>query len=185
MHQFDYTERITNFFYKIHQVPLFTIQLDCCKMPPSNQIALVWRKNLHKMLNFLNLIETGIKGFVRDVNQKPIRSALIRVAGDSLVYQVTKNLAHFRIVLPEGAVTFEVSAEGYIKRFFPVVLNRNMIMDMGDVVLTSDGNNEPVTGIVSVVEEKSNDVKPVPANLKSIGDVSGKFDCQNNSCNLF
>lgn len=144
-------------------------------MPPANQIALVWRKNLHKMLNFLNLIETGIKGFVRDVNQKPIRSALIRVAGDDLTYRVTKNLAHFRIVLPEGAVNFEVGAEGYVKRFFPVVLNRDMIMDMGDVVLTAEGGSEPITGVVSVVEEKSNDVKPAVANVKSVGEVSGKF----------
>lgn len=136
-HQTDATEQITNLFFKIYQVPLFTIPLSCCKMPHNNQIASVWRSNLSKMLNFLNLINTGVKGFVRDIKGVPLKNAILRINGNELVYKVTSNVAHFRIILPTGPMELEFSCQNYTSRVIPVILNANKITDLGDVVLAS------------------------------------------------
>lgn len=98
-------------------------------------MAGVWRNNLEKMLNFLNLIETGVKGFVKNKKGEPLRKAAMKVHGNDLQYNVTKNLGHFRIILPAGTLKLEVYCEGYVKRMISVTLNENTVLDMGDIVL--------------------------------------------------
>lgn len=129
----ELTQQFTNLLYSKYRMPLFTIQTACCKMPTN--LAGVWRNNLEKMLNFLGLIKTGVKGFVKNVEGGPLRNATIRVVGNSLSYSVTKNLGHFRIVLPAGPIQLELTSDGYERRTMAVTLNDGAVVDMGDVVL--------------------------------------------------
>lgn len=128
------TQHFTNLLYHKYNTPLFTIEAACCKMPEN--IAGVWRNNLEKMLNFLQLIKTGVKGFVKNIDGQPLRNATLKVVGNALQYNVTKNLGHFRIILPAGPLQLEFSVEGYDSRIIPILLNPDTIFDMGDVILS-------------------------------------------------
>lgn len=129
----ELTQQFTNLLYQKYKTPLFTIQTSCCKMPTN--LAGVWRNNIEKMLNFLNLIKRGVKGYVKSVDGQPLRNATIRVVGNRLAYSVTKNLGHFRIILPTGPIQLAFYCDNYETRTMSVMLNDGAIVDMGDVVL--------------------------------------------------
>ncbi|XP_040152516.1 carboxypeptidase D [Anopheles arabiensis] len=135
LHQVEATQRVTNAIHKLYEVPLFTMQLGCCKMPSEPAIASVWRQNLERMINFLRLIDTGIRGYVKDALGAPLRKAILRVRGNNLIYKVTPNLAHFRIVLPSGSMEIEISCFNYTSRIVPITLADDQILDLGDVVM--------------------------------------------------
>lgn len=135
LQQDDAVKRITNLFATNYKVPLFTIQLDCCKMPPPNDIAKAWRRNIQRVLNFLNLTETGVQGVVKDAAGHPLRNATVTVKGAGLVTNVTKNLAMFRLVLPAGEHEIEVSSPAGLKRSFQVNLEQGHVFNVGDIVL--------------------------------------------------
>ncbi|XP_058454656.1 carboxypeptidase D [Malaya genurostris] len=135
LHQEDAIQRLTNQLHSLYKIPLFTLQLGCCKMPPQDAIASVWRQKLEHMTNFLRLIDTGIKGYVRDIRGNPIRQAILKVRGNNLIYKVTPNLAHFRVVLPSGSMEIEFSCLNYTSRIQSITLNQNQILDMGDIIL--------------------------------------------------
>ncbi|XP_035900560.1 carboxypeptidase D isoform X2 [Anopheles stephensi] len=135
LHQVEATQRVTNAIHKLYEVPLFTLQLGCCKMPAETAIASVWRQNLERMTNFLRLIDTGIRGFVKNAHGAPLRKAILRVHGNNLIYKVTPNLAHFRIILPSGSMEIEISCYNYTSRIMPVTLSDNQILDLGDIVM--------------------------------------------------
>lgn len=166
LHQAEAIQRLTNQLHSLYKVPLFTMQLGCCKMPQEADIATVWRKNLERMTNFLRLIDTGIKGFVRDTKGNPLRKAILKVRGNNLIYKVTPNLAHFRVVLPSGSMEIEYSCLNYTSRIMSITLNQDQILDMGDVVMQEsvrpmgEGSVEPLhpqEPIVSTVKPERHD----------------------------
>lgn len=142
------TQQLTNHLYDKYKTPLFTIETACCKMP--SNIAGVWRNNLEKILNFLDLIKTGVKGFVKTIDGRPLRNARIRVVGNQLTYSVTKNLGHFRIILPAGPLQLEISCNYFETRAISVMLNEGAAVDLGDVVLhnPSAGREHPGGSVV-------------------------------------
>lgn len=139
VHQADAIQRLTNQLHSFYKIPLFTIQLSCCKMPLETDIATVWRQNLERMTNFLRLVDTGIKGYVRDTKGNPLRTAILKVRGNDLIYKVTPNLAHFRVVLPSGSMEIEFSCLNYTSRILSIALNQNQVLDMGDIVMQEIG----------------------------------------------
>lgn len=142
MHQNELMDEVTNLFYKTYKVPLFSIELGCCKMPKEDIIASLWRQNINKMLNFLNLLETGVKGFIKDTKGRPLRESLIKIEGNIDEYRVTKNQAHFRIVLPSGKMVILFSSPGYQTKRVDVLLNNDLITDLGDVILVEGNTTE-------------------------------------------
>lgn len=140
IHQGDAIERITNMFANIYKVPLITIQLDCCKMPTPDRIATAWRHNLHKILNFLKLSETGVEGVVKDSNGRPLREATVTIKETAITKPVTKNLAMFRLILPAGEHTIEIISPNIVKHSFPINLIDGQILNVGDIVLNADSS---------------------------------------------
>uniref|UniRef100_A0A2M4B9D9 Putative carboxypeptidase d n=1 Tax=Anopheles marajoara TaxID=58244 RepID=A0A2M4B9D9_9DIPT len=151
LHQTEATRRVTNALHKLYEVPLFTVQLGCCKMPPENDIATVWRHNLEHMVAFLRLIDTGIQGYVQDEQGNALRKALLRVRGNNLIYKVTPNMAHFRIVLPSGSMEIEISCFNYTSQIIPVTLHDNEIHDLG--IIRMQEIARPGESIVSTPEQ--------------------------------
>ncbi|GBP01536.1 Carboxypeptidase D [Eumeta japonica] len=88
-------------------------RLSCCSMPVQTDIASIWRKNIEKLKNFLHLVYTGARGFVRNQANQPIREAFIRLIDHNPVYNVTHNEARFQLILPEGLYALEISAPNY------------------------------------------------------------------------
>lgn len=138
-HHADALQRVTNEFYHLYKVPMLTIKLNCCKMPPDSEISTIWRRNIFKVLNFLKLTETGIQGYVRDASGKPLLDAKIFIEkdGTQLEYLVTKTLAHFRIVLPAGEVNIRIRCHGFAAKTFRHVLTENSVLDLGNQTLES------------------------------------------------
>lgn len=158
IHQNDAVERITNMFLNIYKVPLFTIQLGCCKMPPQERIATVWRHNIEKIKNFLQLTETGIEGVVKDKNGRPLREATITVKDTLLSVPVTKNMARFRLVLPAGENEIEITSPGIVKHSFPVNLVEGQVLNVGDIVLSADKSDSVALSQPTLMEKLKNPV---------------------------
>lgn len=164
LHQNNSVEKLSNLFMNFYQVPLFTVQLDCCRMPPQEKIAQVWRRNIHRILNFLNLSETGVKGSIRTHKDQPIRNAVVTIKDTGLTKPVTKNLAFFRFVLPAGMYELEItSTDTTGKQTLPIQIVDGNILDLGIINLDIDAINSI----------KPNDVHSVPAELNTL--VGGKI----------
>lgn len=144
IHQSNTMEHVTNFFLNDLKAPMFNIQLDCCKMPPNKDIGTVWRRNIHKILNFLKLTETGVKGVIRDKNGQPLRQATVSVRDNYLSIPVTKNLAYFRLVLPAGEYGLEINSPGIPTHTLPINLIEGHVLDLGNINLKTD-SSRPVT----------------------------------------
>uniref|UniRef100_W4VRN2 Putative carboxypeptidase d n=1 Tax=Corethrella appendiculata TaxID=1370023 RepID=W4VRN2_9DIPT len=182
-HQIEATTRLTNQFLNLYEIPLFTLQMDCCKMPIESKLSTIWRNNLERMLNFLQLIDTGVKGYVRDNTGKPLRNAILRVRGNSLIYKVTKNMAHFHIALPHGPMEIEFSCVNFTARVIPILLDANMIKDMGEIVLQiSSTNTGPIQSIGTSIgsisrtnSDSNSEIKMFPQSgiVNELGAISG------------
>lgn len=131
-------QKVTNLLYSEYQVPMFTLKLHCCEIPTDQEIAMVWRHNIHKMLNFLKLTETGVQGYVKSSTDLPLRNATVTVLeSDRITHEVTKNSAHFKIILPTGDYTIVINSNGFSTYRMNIAVTINKLLDMGEIVLTS------------------------------------------------
>ncbi|XP_058980289.1 carboxypeptidase D-like isoform X2 [Musca domestica] len=131
----DITERLTNLFYKMYNIPMFTLGLSCCSMPVQKDITSVWRKNIEKLKNFLHLVDTGVAGFVHNREDQPLREAFIRIIEHQPVYNVSRNAAHFQLILPEGLYALEVSAPNYESQVVKAEVKHGKINNLGIIKL--------------------------------------------------
>lgn len=145
MHHSDALQRVTNLFFHLYKVPMFTIDLNCCKMPDDATIGTVWRNNIRKLLNFLRLTETGVQGSVQTIDGHPLREASVHVPERNLSFAVTKNLAHFRIILPAGEnLTIVLRQPGFMSISRSVYLVAGKITNLG-VIQLRNGTDTVVT----------------------------------------
>lgn len=108
--------KITNLLYHMFNLPLYSINLSCCKMPLENEIADIWRENIERILKFINLGRSGATGYVKDGNGSPIRHAKVKVVGSSREQKVTSNLGFFRVLVPNGRGELEIKADNFTSR---------------------------------------------------------------------
>lgn len=142
MQQYHELQRLSNLFFSVYQTPMFTINLDCCKMPTETSIATIWRTNIRRMINFLKLTESGIEGYVTNVVGEPVRNATIRILERDVVFSVTQNLAHFKQLLPQGEnLTLEITGDGYNPQLVKVNLIDNRVIDMDAIALHAKGRD--------------------------------------------
>lgn len=135
IHQSSTIQKITQFLLKSYQLPLYSIQLSCCKMPSEGKISNIWRESIHKTLNFLKLTETGVKGSIRNAQSVPLRMSTVTVLGDGIMMPVTKNMAYFRFVLPAGQYELQINATDTGVQTLPVNLMDGQTLDLGNILL--------------------------------------------------
>lgn len=129
--------KITNLLYHMFNLPLYSINLSCCKMPLESEIADVWRENIHSILKFINLGRTGVKGYVKDQNGNPLRNARVKVNGSGREYNVSKNLAFFHVLIPKGSSRIEIIADNFTTKFINVNYGEDTI-DLKNITLELD-----------------------------------------------
>lgn len=129
--------KITNLMYNMFKLPLYSINLACCKMPAENDIGEIWKENIEKLLKFISLARTGVKGFVKDQNGNPLRTAKIVVKGSDRVHSVSKNLAYFHIIVPSGKCEVTVVCANFTSKTIGISVNNNLI-DLAEVILLPD-----------------------------------------------
>ncbi|XP_025831012.1 carboxypeptidase D [Agrilus planipennis] len=119
---------LTDFIYNEYDVPVFTANVDCCEYPAVENIPYIWRRTVDPVMAFLANIRTGIQGYVLDRSQKPMHNATVKVEGLRKMFEVTKNLAHFKIMLPPGQYRVEVSCHNYQTSHIDVSVNENSLL---------------------------------------------------------
>lgn len=139
----DSLRKITNLMYNMLKLPLYSINLACCKMPAENEIGDIWKENIEKFLKFIDLARTGVKGFVKDQNGNPLRNAKILIKGSEHSHNVSKNLAFFHVLVPSGKCELTVVCENYTSKTIGINVNNNLI-DLAEVILQPDTVNKTV-----------------------------------------
>lgn len=134
-------QRFANQLYERHALPMFALRAWCCSLPTDAQLATVWRRNIHQVLNFLRLLETGVEGRVVAAGGEgatallPLRAARVLLDGREL--SVSPNRAHFKVVLPAGEHELIVRAAGYADVRRVVQVQRGGVLDVGEVRLVA------------------------------------------------
>lgn len=126
--------------YREHGVPIFALRLGCCGMPDDKHVATVWRTNIHKVLNFLHLLDTGVQGFVQDDKGNPIRDASVSIDA-SAFSNVSTNMAHFKKILSPGAYTIVVRANGFADYKKEFSVDKGILLSLNKIVLTASGEH--------------------------------------------
>ncbi len=127
--------KITNLLYNKFNIPLFSINVGCCKMPKEETLAETWRENLPKIKKFLKLLGSGVKGYVVDEKGVPLRDAKITILRGDKMHRVSKNMAFFHVLLPNGDSVIEISAPGYDAKDTRLNIEDHKLIDMGKITL--------------------------------------------------
>ncbi|XP_034196331.2 carboxypeptidase D svr isoform X1 [Osmia lignaria lignaria] len=120
-------KEVQNYIQKEYNIPVISINLSCCKYPPAESIPTIWRENLLPLMQLIRSLTTGIRAMVTDINNVPLRNAVIKVGTQS--YHVSKNMAYFKILLLPGEYLLRISCEDYIEQSIKVHVNNENIFD--------------------------------------------------------
>ncbi|KAH8418923.1 hypothetical protein KR222_004849 [Zaprionus bogoriensis] len=133
--QHESDQRLTNLFYNMYNIPMYTLGLSCCRMPAHSHIAAVWRTNIEKIKNFLALVQTGLSGQVQNDKGRPLREAFVRLLEHVQLHNVTRNEARFQLMLPKGVYGLEVSAPNYESQIVKAEVQQGVLSDLGVIKL--------------------------------------------------
>ncbi|CAB4064503.1 CPM [Lepeophtheirus salmonis] len=67
--------------YIWHGCMEITLELSCCKFPPSVELPQFWEDNRNSLLRFIGEAHKGVKGFVKDESGSAIEGASMKVKG--------------------------------------------------------------------------------------------------------
>lgn len=123
-HWYDVPGGMQDFNYMHSNCFEITIELSCCKYPKRTALKQEWLNNKDALLNYMEQVHIGVKGFVTDKSQKslylndgvignPIQNAVIYVAG--INHNVTTSFYgdFWRLLMP-GTYEITAIANGYI-----------------------------------------------------------------------
>ncbi|XP_048016143.1 carboxypeptidase D [Megalobrama amblycephala] len=122
-----------------------TMELSCCKYPPSSQLRTEWDNNREALLAYMEKIHIGVRGFVRAAqNEAPIADAVIMVAGINHNVSTTRFGDYYRLLLP-GIYTITAVAPGYIPMSVAgVEVNEGKATEL-NITLVAETDENPTT----------------------------------------
>jgi carboxypeptidase D len=68
-----------DFNYDFTNAMELTIEVSCCKYPDKSRLVLEWNNNILSLISYVEQAQRGIKGYVTDENNKPVKDAEIQV----------------------------------------------------------------------------------------------------------
>lgn len=89
-----------------------TLELSCCKYPPTNHLSIEWHNNRKALLAYMEQVHQGIKGFVKNQQGAGIHGAVIHVQGFNHNVTTASHGDFWRILLP-GIYTVTAYASGH------------------------------------------------------------------------
>lgn len=91
-----------------------TMELSCCKYPPSSQLRIEWDNNRESLLAYMEKIHIGVRGFVKAArNGAPLADAVIMVAGINHNVSTARFGDYYRLLLP-GIYNITAVTPGYL-----------------------------------------------------------------------
>ncbi|KAI7800654.1 carboxypeptidase D [Triplophysa rosa] len=91
-----------------------TMELSCCKYPPSSRLRTEWDNNRESLLAYMEKIHIGVRGNVIAArNGAPLSDAVIMVAGINHNVSTARFGEYYRLLLP-GTYNITAIAPGYI-----------------------------------------------------------------------
>lgn len=92
-----------------------------------------------------------------------MRNATVKIRGISKVYEVTRNMAHFKIMLPPGVYKLEVNSHGYGSKVVDVRVEQDNVRFV-----------RVVLDVMGAVFEGSNGEKKEPESIEGMtGGIRG------------
>merc|ERR1712203_86812 len=79
-----------------------TIELSCCKYPPSEELQTQWNYNKEALLSFLEVVQAGVRGIVTDEKGEPLPNANIEISGISEKNVTTSYFGEYWRLLAPG-----------------------------------------------------------------------------------
>ncbi|KAI1294718.1 Carboxypeptidase D [Halotydeus destructor] len=90
-----------------------TMELGCYKYPYAKDLPKYWEQNRKSLIAFIEEVHKGVKGFIRDVDGKPLPNAYITVEG--IEHKVTSAVDgdYWRLLTP-GTYQITFEKDGYV-----------------------------------------------------------------------
>uniref|UniRef100_A0A2R5L4K7 Putative carboxypeptidase d n=1 Tax=Ornithodoros turicata TaxID=34597 RepID=A0A2R5L4K7_9ACAR len=90
-----------------------TLELSCCKYPPSSELQKEWDNNRNALLIYMEQVHMGVKGVVKDaITGVGIEKAIVTVEGINYNVTTTARGEFWRLLLP-GTYNIHISSPGY------------------------------------------------------------------------
>merc|ERR1719228_2051000 len=70
-----------DFNYLFSNCMELTIEISCCKYPMETELQTHWNHNKESLLSYLEVVQSGVRGFVRTETGDPVTNAVIEVKG--------------------------------------------------------------------------------------------------------
>ncbi|RWS24665.1 Csa-PI kinase-like protein [Leptotrombidium deliense] len=114
-----------------------TLELSCCKYPPSGMLPQFWNHNKIALLTYMGETHRGVFGFITDQKGNPVPKATLKIKGRSVQFKSSAKGEYWRILLP-GHYMIEVLADGFHphEQPFSVVEGKKTRLDVHLVPLT-------------------------------------------------
>jgi len=108
-------------FNYVHSNALeITLELSCCKHPPSAQLPRYWVDNKNALMAYMEKTHMGVKGLVTDVNGSPVSGARVMVDRIKHAMTTTSRGEYWRLLSPGQYTLMAVARDGTRSRQVPL-----------------------------------------------------------------
>ncbi|UYV72101.1 CPM [Cordylochernes scorpioides] len=85
-----------------------SLELSCCKFPVEAELPNFWEENRVALVRFAFEAHRGVKGIVKDTEERPLNKASLVIMGRNINFSTTRRGEFWRILLP-GTYTLQVN----------------------------------------------------------------------------
>ncbi|KAL0272304.1 UNVERIFIED_CONTAM: hypothetical protein PYX00_005333 [Menopon gallinae] len=121
---YQITGSMADYNYVWHGCMELTLEVSCCKYPPSSELQGMWKDNLRAIMELSKRVHTGVKGLIMDsMTGLGVPSAALTILGRDVNFTSHVTGEFWRILLP-GDYILKAEAEGYDGQLLPFTVRK-------------------------------------------------------------